>query len=226
MEIFWIINNFLLDYHIYVLEYIDISEPLYLSILYSLFFLLLVKIIEIKMPQHIMIYIKIFIFIPGTIVHELMHYIASLALNGKPVRFTIFPKFEKDRIVLGSVSNSNITWYNSFVIGFAPLFTLWVLIIYADNYMDLVSNIYFSILQLYLFFILVINSVPSKQDIHVAFVYMVPGLILFFILLLLFMIYFEIYNVAGFLHFDRVYSGYYPDFIKPGITYIKSYITD
>jgi hypothetical protein len=62
--------------------------------------------------------------LPGTLCHELCHWMVGKLLNGRPVRFTVFPKRAERGLVLGSVALSNLRWYNAFFIGFAPLLLL------------------------------------------------------------------------------------------------------
>jgi hypothetical protein len=62
--------------------------------------------------------------LPGTFCHELSHWVVGKLLNGRPVHFTVVPKRAGRGLVLGSVSLSNLRWYNAFFIGFAPLLLL------------------------------------------------------------------------------------------------------
>jgi len=224
MELFWIVNEFLLRYSHFINDVAKVSDTLYLAMIYAVMFHMITRLIEFKVRKKFILYIKIFIYLPGTIIHETMHYIASLITNGKPVRYTIFPQFKEDRIILGSVANANIKWYNSFIIGFAPLTTLWLLILFADNYMNLLDNVGFALIQLFLFYIVAIGSVPSGQDVKVAFTYMLPGFLLFFMLIFLFIVYFQIFSVDSLLLFDDSYHTYYPEIISNYIQKLKMFI--
>lgn len=62
--------------------------------------------------------------LPGTICHESCHWLIGTLLNGRPVRFTVFPRREGRGFVLGSVAFENLRWYNAFFIGLAPLLLL------------------------------------------------------------------------------------------------------
>ncbi len=62
--------------------------------------------------------------LPGTLCHELCHWLAGKLLNGHPVHFTVFPRRVGRGFVLGSVSLANLRWYNAFFIGLAPLLLL------------------------------------------------------------------------------------------------------
>jgi hypothetical protein len=62
--------------------------------------------------------------LPGTLCHELCHWLAGKLLNGRPVHFTVFPRRVGRGFVLGSVTLANLRWYNAFFIGLAPLLLL------------------------------------------------------------------------------------------------------
>lgn len=62
--------------------------------------------------------------LPGTLCHELCHWLVGKLLNGRPVHFTVIPKRAEQGLVLGSVALSNLRWYNAFFIGLAPLLLL------------------------------------------------------------------------------------------------------
>ena len=62
--------------------------------------------------------------LPGTLCHELCHWLVGTLLNGRPVRFTVIPRREGRGFVLGSVALANLRWYNAFFIGLAPLLLL------------------------------------------------------------------------------------------------------
>jgi hypothetical protein len=62
--------------------------------------------------------------LPGTICHELCHWIVGGLLNGRPVHFTVLPRREGRGFVLGSVAFENLRWYNAFFIGLAPVLLL------------------------------------------------------------------------------------------------------
>ena len=62
--------------------------------------------------------------LPGTLCHELCHWLVGKLMNGQPVRFTVFPRRVEHGFVLGSVTLANLRWYNAFFIGLAPLLLL------------------------------------------------------------------------------------------------------
>lgn len=64
-----------------------------------------------------------FIFLPGTLLHELSHFLAAEGLGVRAGDFTIFPKDEGHGIKMGSVRVERTDPVRSFFIGIAPLVT-------------------------------------------------------------------------------------------------------
>lgn len=62
--------------------------------------------------------------LPGTVCHEVCHWLVGALLNGQPARFTVIPRREGRGFVLGAVALRNLRWYNAFFIGLAPLLLL------------------------------------------------------------------------------------------------------
>lgn len=62
------------------------------------------------------------ITLPGTISHELLHFIAGLLTGAQPVRLSVIPKRQDDgRWHLGEVTFTNLCWWNSVPVALAPL---------------------------------------------------------------------------------------------------------
>ncbi|MDZ4074406.1 MAG: hypothetical protein U1E04_06620 [Hylemonella sp.] len=60
--------------------------------------------------------------LPGTFVHEMLHFLVGLVLNAKPVSFSVWPrKSGSSTWTMGSVGFSNVRWYNGAAVGLAPL---------------------------------------------------------------------------------------------------------
>ena len=59
--------------------------------------------------------------LPGTCAHEGCHWALGKLLNGQPRSFTVLPRREGRRIVLGSVAFAHLRWFNAPFIGLAPL---------------------------------------------------------------------------------------------------------
>lgn len=88
------------------------------------------------------------------------------------LRFKIFGTkivYNQD-LILGEVNCKNITWYNGFFIGLSPLLLIpaaWFIYNFLLNSLPLtITN------QIFILFItisILVNSIPSEQDIKVAF---------------------------------------------------------
>ena len=62
---------------------------------------------------------------PGTLVHELLHWMVGLLLNAKPVALSLWPRqISARQWALGSVSFRNVRWYNAVFVGMAPLLAI------------------------------------------------------------------------------------------------------
>lgn len=60
--------------------------------------------------------------LPGTFIHELLHFTVGLLLNAKPVSFSVWPRRSgPGHWTMGSVAFANVRWYNGAPVGLAPL---------------------------------------------------------------------------------------------------------
>jgi hypothetical protein len=126
------------------------------------------------------------IFLPGTVMHEMAHYIMAVVLMLKVKHVSVLPEFEKDHIKLGKVVYEKKDIFRGILVGIAPiffgLFIFWVLSIW-----QLFPNQSMGISILVGYFIFVISSTmfSSKQDL-VDLIYIIPlailtvGIIIFF----------------------------------------------
>ena len=90
-----------------------------------LLILLVIVLIRIKYTTYSSMWASALVNIPGTILHEMMHYIVGLVLNARPCNFTIFPRKSPDGYyVMGSVGFRNVTFYNAVPSAMAPLLLL------------------------------------------------------------------------------------------------------
>ena len=62
----------------------------------------------------------------GTLCHELAHFAVGLLLGAEPVGFTIVPRRKGRTWELGSVTFSNLRWYNAAPAALAPFLVLLV----------------------------------------------------------------------------------------------------
>lgn len=60
--------------------------------------------------------------LPGTFIHELLHFMVGLILNARPVSFSVWPRKSGPAAwTMGSVGFTNVRWYNGAAVGLAPL---------------------------------------------------------------------------------------------------------
>jgi hypothetical protein len=59
---------------------------------------------------------------PGTVAHELLHFLAGWITGAKPVSLSVIPhRTHEGGWVLGSVAFANLRWWNSALVGLAPM---------------------------------------------------------------------------------------------------------
>ena len=135
--------------------------------------LLVIILMRVKYSTYSSMWMSALVNIPGTVLHELMHFMVGAMLNAQPVNFTIFPKRNAEGdYVMGSVGFRNITFYNAVPASMAPLLLL-PIAFYLNRYAlplmtpTLGNYILYVLLQT----IIIENSIPSSADFRVAGMY-------------------------------------------------------
>jgi len=105
--------------------------------------------------------------LPGTILHELSHFVVGLLFLANPNFFSLVPKKEGDSWTLGSVSFSNTKFFNAIPVALAPILLIFFAFITYKN--SLTLSIFEQLLSGFLIFQLINSSIPSSQDFNVAF---------------------------------------------------------
>lgn len=152
--------------------------------------LAVVLLMRMKYAAYGSLWLTALVNVPGTILHELLHFVVGLFLNARPCNFTIFPK--KDMLgggyVMGSVGFRNITFYNAVPAGLAPLLLL-PLSFYINRYVLplLPQTLGNYVLYILLQTILIENAIPSRADFKIAFMFL-SGVILYGTLLVCFLL--------------------------------------
>lgn len=145
---------------------------LYMDLIDNRFILifLVVILMRLKYSTYQSLWVSAFVNIPGTILHELMHFLVGLITNAKPCNFTVFPRRDVNgNYVMGSVGFRNVTYYNAIPASLAPLMLL-PIGFYINRYalpyipMNLTNYILYVLLQT----IIIENSIPSKADFRIA----------------------------------------------------------
>ena len=123
-------------------------------------------------------HIRAFLFLPGTIVHEGLHWVAAFLLNGQPASFSIWPRQQENgNWTLGTVSIKNLTWYNGIFIGLAPIMSFCVLLLLSPQY----SSWSFSQRDLWYWVCtspILLLCLPSWQDFKVVLKSLLPLILL------------------------------------------------
>lgn len=144
-----------------------LSELLNINSIFISIFIFITLYFILKKVSKSNTFLLIFNF-PGTVVHELSHFILGLIFLAKPKNYTLIPKKTENGYVLGSVSFTNIRWYNAIPIGMSPLIllplSLYLIFILININM---TNIEFFIYT-YIISSILISSKPSTTDIYVA----------------------------------------------------------
>lgn len=141
------------------------------------------------------VFLQILFNLPGTFFHEMAHFFVGILLLGKPINFSLIPKFENKQISLGSVSFSNLNFINTLPIALAPYLLLFFSIILFISFSNiLIKNSSINYMVLFYSFIIystLISSFPSSQDWKVAFSNKI-GLIFYLVLFYLIIFNFDI----------------------------------
>ena len=131
--------------------------------------LLVIVLVHLKNATYRSMFLCALINLPGTILHELMHFFVGLIMNAKPCNFTVLPRKSDNGYVMGSVGFTNITFYNAIPSSMAPLLLL-PIGFYLNRYflpnMDPTFTNY--ILYVLLQTIVIENALPSSADFKVA----------------------------------------------------------
>lgn len=107
--------------------------------------------------------------LPGTLLHELLHFIAGLASLGRPTGFSVIPRRVAHGYILGSVRFAQVRWYNAWCIGLAPLLLLpMALFLLVWRVQGLHGFSPAELLWTYLLATLIYASLPSWPDIKIA----------------------------------------------------------
>ncbi|MFI3241386.1 MAG: hypothetical protein R3Y43_02330 [Alphaproteobacteria bacterium] len=151
-----------------------LNSPEVLSLLFdNRFFLVLFVIVLSNLinSSYRSLYLSALINVPGTALHEMMHFFVGGALNAQPVRFSIFPKKDEyGNYVMGAVGFKNITFYNAIPSALAPLLLLPIGFFVNRYLLPVITPSFFNyIFYLLLQTVIIQNAMPSSTDFKVAF---------------------------------------------------------
>jgi len=137
--------------------------------------------------KSVTIYIMALLFFPGTLLHELAHFIMAGVLLVRVYTFELVPKLEGDYVKLGSVSVAQSDIFRRFFIGIAPfLFGTFLLLsfLYYAVSNSLFENYIFILLMGYAAFEIGNTMFSSKKDMEGALELI--GVVAFFVVVFYF----------------------------------------
>lgn len=108
------------------------------------------------------------LFLPGTIVHEMAHFLTAALLGLNTGNIELLPTVENNQVRLGHVAVEKVDIFRLFLVGIAPLFLgmAVILVIPVDN---LNHNWWTQIIWFYLLMTVGSQMMPSSEDLRTAF---------------------------------------------------------
>ncbi|PIP62576.1 hypothetical protein COS31_03425 [Candidatus Roizmanbacteria bacterium CG02_land_8_20_14_3_00_36_15] len=127
--------------------------------------------IFLKNDQVIYAIVSVF-FLPGTIVHEMGHFVAATVMMLRVYSVNIFPQWEKNQIKLGSVIYEKKDIVRSILVGIAPIFFAFFFFWFLARFkMFPGQNFWLNILFGYIVFTVSSTMFSSKKDlVDLAFI--------------------------------------------------------
>lgn len=140
--------------------------------IFELFLLYLLSYnVSILLSRFLPIHLLALLFLPGTLLHEIAHWLAAVLLFVSVGNISLIPKLEKGGLKLGSVSIEKTDPARRFLIGSAPVF-LGVSIIIVGIYFalnnDLLNNYWSIPILSYIIFVIGNTMFSSKKDMEGA----------------------------------------------------------
>lgn len=83
--------------------------------------------------RNLSIYIVSFIFLPGTLIHELSHVMTTLLVGGRVGKINLWPQIENDHIKLGTAEVQVMDPFRNSLVGVSPLLIGSALIVYLSS---------------------------------------------------------------------------------------------
>jgi hypothetical protein len=136
--------------------------------------------------QHSAIIVWSIIFLPGTLIHEISHFLVAALTGARTGKIEIFPEYLEDsnekstHVALGSVQTQKLNPIRGFLVGIAPFITgmallIWLAALLQTSYSE--GNSWLFILEGYLFFTIANSFFPSWTDIKQALPFVIISLV-------------------------------------------------
>lgn len=143
------------------------------------------------------------IFLPGTFVHEISHFLAALILIVPVGQIDLMPEVENEGIRLGKVSIGRTDFIRGSIIGLAPIIAGGGIIFWAISFALLHLGTWWAIvLTVYIIFEITHTMFSSKKDL-----FAVLELTVFIIFAIASLIYFKIYGPFTYLYMEILKAG-------------------
>lgn len=121
--------------------------------------------------KKISIYIYSILFLPGTFIHEISHFVTALFLFVPVKDFDLIPTIEESRIKMGSVKVAKVDPFRSTLVGLAPFVIGNIILFLVINFILKNSANYSWILvgaAVYIIFQIGNTMFSSKEDMYAA----------------------------------------------------------
>ncbi len=145
--------------------------------------------------QRTLIILWSIIFLPGTVIHEISHFLLAAATGARTGKIEIFPEFlekeladENGGVRLGSVQVSRLNPIQGFLVGMAPFFSGLALLVWLASLIQTdfqTEKIWSLVAETYFFFVIANSFFPSwsdvKQTLPLIFISAIIGLLICFL---------------------------------------------
>lgn len=133
------------------------------------------------------------IFLPGTVIHEISHFLLAAATGARTGKIEIFPEFlekeldeeESGSVRLGSVQVARLNPIQGFLVGLAPFFSGLALLIWLASMLQTdfqMERFWPLAIETYFFFVIANSFFPSWSDIRqtlpLIFISIIVGLLI------------------------------------------------
>ena len=106
-------------------------EQLFFTLLYQMPSLILGLVI---LRLKVWLQIRFFLLWPGTVLHEVLHWVVAFLTNGRPKEISVWPRRSQNgHWTLGTVVIANLTWYNGLWISLAPILGIGLLLVFTPS---------------------------------------------------------------------------------------------
>ncbi|MEO6509157.1 MAG: hypothetical protein ABIO02_04330 [Patescibacteria group bacterium] len=140
------------------------------------------------MPERAVAVLITILFLPGTIMHELAHFIMAISLMLRVREVSILPEFDDDYIKLGKVVYEKKDIVRGILVGIAPIFAGLFLFWMASSWQLFPApSFLLSVVMGYSIFVISTTMFSSKQDL-VDMIYIVPLAVILIAVLYIFSI--------------------------------------